>query len=261
MRGALRSALVGGALLLTLLPFAYLLLQSFALRWYFPALLPQEWTGRGWASALAPGTRLLEAAWGSVSTAALSALIGTLVALPAARLLARAPRAALRVLLLAPLVVPAFAALLGVQVVFLRLGLAGTRAGVVLAHLIPVVPYAVTLLTATFETHDERLEAQARSLGARRAQVLWFVTLPVLRAGVGVAFGLAFLVSWSEYLLTLTVGGGRVLTLPVLLLASAQGGDAALTAALAFVYVAPPLLLFLFGGARLWSGAAVGGRP
>ena len=57
--------------------------------------------------------------------------------------------------------------------------------------------------------------------------------------------------SWGEYLLTLIVGGGQVPTLPLLLLASAQGGDAALTAALSLVYVAPALLIFTLVAGRL----------
>ena len=61
-------------------------------------------------------------------------------------------------------------------------------------------------------------------------------------------------------MLTLLIGGGQVITLPVLLFAFANSGDNAITAALSLVFIAPALLLFLFT-ARYLTGrhTAVGG--
>ncbi|BDP44129.1 ABC transporter membrane protein (plasmid) [Deinococcus aetherius] len=249
-RRTLTAALILGAAL----PLALLLVWSFSLRWYYPALLPQEFSTRAWEALLAPSGQVSPALRGSTWVAGVTALLATLIALPAARQLARErplTRAVLGGVILAPLVLPAFAGVMGVQVAFIRLGLADTPAGVVAAHLIPATPYAAVLLTGTFEVYDARFEEVARTLGARRAQVFTRVTLPLLLPGVLVAALLAFLVSWSEYLLTLIVGGGQVSTLPLLLFASAQGGDYALTAALSLVYVLPALLIFTLVAGRL----------
>ena len=235
-----------------LLPFALLIVWSFSGRWYFPSLLPTEWSGRAWSDVLSPGSQLWSALWGSAWVATVSALLGTLLALPASRALTLAPLRR-RGLWTALLVLPSFASVMGVQVVFIRLGLADTRAGVVLAHLIPVTPYAVVLLSGVFGGYDPRTEEVARTLGAGRWATWWRVTLPILLPGVLVSLAFAFLVSWSEYLLTLIVGGGQVLTLPLLLFSAAQGGDYALTAALALVFVAPTVLLFAFLSPRLVS--------
>jgi len=70
------------------------------------------------------------------------------------------------------------------------------------------------------------------------------VTIPALAPGLAVAAAFAFLLSWSQYLLTLLVGGGRVLTLPLLLLGFQRGGDEAVAAALALVFIAPTLIVF-----------------
>lgn len=246
-----RAALALGLAVQALLPLALLLVLSFTRRWYYPALWPTEWSVQGWASLLAPGARLAEALGNSLAVALPSAWLGTLLAFPAARALARRPSSLLRTLLLAPLLLPPFAAVMGVGAVFVRLGLSDTRAGVILAHLLPVVPYAAALLTGTFQTLDPRLEETARSLGARPTQVLCRVTLPAVAPGLLACLAVCFLVSWNEYLLTLLIGGGAVLTLPVLLVASAQGGDTAVTAAAALVLVLPPLLLFGLLGTRL----------
>lgn len=251
-----RLLLAAGLGLGAALPLALLLVWSVAGRWYFPALWPGEWSLRAWTAALSPGTQTWAALWGSVWVGGLAAVIGTALSVPAARALREwrgAGRAWLQAALLGPLILPAFASVMGIQVVFIRLGLADTHVGVVVAHLIPVVPYAVVLLTGVFAGYDPRLEAVARTLGARPAQVWWRVTLPVILPGVLVTFLFAFLVSWSEYLLTLIVGGAQVLTLPLLLFSAVQGGDYAITGALALVYVLPTLLVFALIAPRVRS--------
>ena len=243
----LKATLSLGLGVSALLPVVLLAVWSFAGRWYYPALLPAEWSWRAWQSAFSPTSQIWTALWGSVWVASLTALLGTAIALPAARSLSLGTvrgSSWLSALLLAPLVLPSFASVMGIQVVFIRLGLADTRPGVVLAHLIPVVPYAVVLLSGVFGGFDTRLEQVARTLGANRTQVWWRVTLPAVLPGVLVSLLFAFLVSWSEYLLTLIVGGGQVLTLPLLLFSAVQGGDYAITGALSLLYIVPTLLIF-----------------
>lgn len=259
MRGGVRAArgLLAAVLAVSaLLPLLLLLVWSFSLRWYYPALWPTELSLRAWRSLFAPTSQLWAALGGSLWVASAVTVLAVLIALPAARVLAGAGRARgpATALILAPLVLPAFAGVMGVQVVFIRLGLADTRIGVVVAQLIPAVPYAVVLLTGVFQQYDARLEEAARTLGASKGRVFWRVTLPLILPGTLVAALFAFLVSWGEYLLTLIVGGGQVLTLPLLLFASAAGGDLAITGALALMYVLPTLLIFavVARGAQGW---------
>jgi putative spermidine/putrescine transport system permease protein len=71
------------------------------------------------------------------------------------------------------------------------------------------------------------------------------VTLPAIAPGVAVAAAFAFLVSWSQYLITLFVGGGRVSTLPLLLVSFLNGGNQAIGAALTLVFMLPTILVFM----------------
>ena len=162
-------------------------------------------------------------------------------------------------LILAPAIMPVIAVAMGIHVAFLRVGLADTKVGVILVHLIPVMPYMVLTLTSVFANYNLDYEGQARTLGARPWQVFIHVTLPAIWPGLMVGCLFAFIISWSQYLLTLLIGGGEVITLPVLLFAFANSGDNAITAALSLVFIAPALLLFLFT-ARYLTGrhAAVG---
>ena len=138
--------------------------------------------------------------------------------MPAARALAmysfRGRRACLWLLML-PLVASPVASTMGLHRVLLAYGLTETTAGVALCHLTVCLPYAVVALLGSFKRLDIDVESQARLLGAGPRQVWWHVTLPMIAPGVAVGFSLAFLVSWSQYLVTLFIGGGRVVTLPL----------------------------------------------
>ena len=128
---------------------------------------------------------------------------------------------------------------------FIRYRLADTHIGVILVHLIPVLPYMVLILASTFANYDADYEAQARSLGATWPQVIWHVMLPTIFPGMMVAALFAFIISWSQYILTLLIGGGSVITLPILLFATKGGGNLANTAALSLVFVAPAVAFLL----------------
>ncbi|MBK9050528.1 MAG: ABC transporter permease subunit [Chloroflexi bacterium] len=116
-----------------------------------------------------------------------------------------------------------FAVAMGIHVAFIRYGLADSLLGVILVHLVPVTPYMVLILASVFANYNPDVEGQARSLGARPRQVLWHITLPAILPGLVVGSLFAFIISWSQYLLTLLIGGRNVITLPILLFSFANG--------------------------------------
>ena len=161
--------------------------------------------------------------------------------------------------LLAPVIVPAIAVSMGIQVMFIRYGLADTIPGVVLVHLIPTIPYVVLVMGAVFANYDTSYEEQARVLGANPLRVFMHVTFPAVLPGLVVAAFFAFLISWSEYLMTLIIGGGIVITLPILLF-QFVGSDPSIAAALSLFFIAPAIVLMILTS-RYLSGdqSAVGG--
>ena len=231
-----------------LAPILYLFLASFAKQWYWPALAPREWSGRAWSHVLEPSSGIFFSVGSSVTIAVAVTLLAILIALPAGRALAlhqfRGKRMAIFILLL-PVVAPPLASAMGVHALFLQYGLADTWLGVVLVHLVPAVPYATLMLMGSFSHFDIDSEAQARSLGASPLAAWRYVTLPAIAPGLAVAASFAFLISWSQYLTTLFIGGGRILTLPLILIEFQRGGDQAITAALSLIFLGPTFLLFL----------------
>jgi putative spermidine/putrescine transport system permease protein len=88
-------------------------------------------------------------------------------------------------------------------------------------------------------------------LGASRLQIFFGVTVRMMMPGLVVAALFAFLISWSQYLLTLLIGGGKIITLPVLLFAAASGGDPSTIGIRALLFVLPPVLVIAFTAREL----------
>ena len=245
------------------LPLVPLVIWSFARGWYFPHLIPQAWSLRAWgyvfSRASQVGRGVLQGAVVAVSVTLLSLLVGV----PAGRALGLhrfRGKKLIQFLVLAPTLVPGIAAVMGIHVLFIKLRLTGTLLGVILVHLIPTTPYVAMVMTGVFANYNPDFEQQARSLGATPWQTFRRVTLPAIAPGILVSGMFAFIISWEQYLLTLMVGSGQVVTLPVLLFSSAGGSNHAVTAALALLLIAPSLLVLAFTARHLTGeSAAMGG--
>lgn len=250
---------IGGIVILVLLPILPLALYSFAGRWLYPDILPSDWSLRAWEYIGRERSGVLEATLTSLGIAGFVTAICIVLGVPAGRGLAAlnpGARAALEFLFFAPVIVPALAVALGLHIVFIRAGLADSVVGVVIAHLLPTLPYMVLVMTSTFAHSNNELEYQARTLGAGPIRAFLIIGLPGAVPGVLTGALFVFLISWSQYALTLLIGGGRVLTLPLLLFAFASSGDLAVTAALGLVFLAPAVLILTLT-ARFLTGRSV----
>lgn len=234
------------------LPLVPILIWSFAFRWYFPDLLPSEWGVKAWQYLLSPQAQTGQAFWNSSLVALAVSLISVIISLPAGRALGMhnfRGKSVVELLILAPAIVPTLAVAMGIHVWFIRYRLTDSYLGVILVHLIPVIPYTVLILAGAFAHYNPNYEAQARSLGATNSQSFLYVTLPILWPSIVVSGFYAFIISWSQYLLTLLIGGGEVITLPMLLFSFARSGNYAITAALSILFILPAML-FLFVASR-----------
>lgn len=247
------NALMHYGLLLTLAgllaaPFVAFLVNAFARQWFFPEFMPKNWTLEAWERVFAPQSEFLNALTNSSLIALVVTVIALLLGIPAARtigLYSFRGKSLIKFLLLLLVGVPPLSVSMGLTVNFLRWGLVGHWAAVALAHLVPVLPYVVLILSGAFTNYDVAHEQQARTLGAGPLAVFRYVTLPMISPSIMVAGLFAFLISWSQYLLTLLVGGGRVITLPILLFSSASGSNNTTIAVHALMFTAPVLLLLL----------------
>lgn len=256
---------VAGALLIAwlLLPLVPLAIWSVSRGWYFPKVLPAQLTWQAWSTALSPDVFRSLGLTAGIALAAAS--ISILAGVPAGRALGLhkfGGRRIVQALLLAPIVAPGIAVVLGIHAVFISLGLTNKVAGVILVHLVPTLPYTVLVMSGIFANFDPAIEGQARTLGATPAQTFRYVTLPAILPGIVISGLFAFLVSWSQYILTLTIGGGRVLTLPLLLFNFATSGRNDIAGALGIIYMLPGIIVLSLTARRLTGqGSFVAGLP
>ena len=244
------------------LPFIPLVLWSLSTRWFYPDLWPQEWGLRAWSYVFeTAGSQIAAALVQSVSVACVTALIAVGVGLPAGRTLGLYDfkgKDLVSVILLLPVIVPPLCVAMGLHLWFINLGLAETFWGVVLVHLTFCAPYAVFVMWGVFSNYNPEFEDQARSLGASRMAVTRKVMLPIIFPGIVVSALFSFLLSWSQYLSTLIIGGGRITTLPIMLFALMGSGDRPVAAAVSILFVAPALIVLMLS-ARLLGGSSVVG--
>lgn len=263
LAGLLRYLAVFVIVLSLVLPFFAFVINAFSFRWFFPQFIPQEWSLKAWENLVAPNSDVAEALVNSIVIAVGVTLISVIIGIPAARALGLYNFRGKRVvefLILAPTIVPPLAVSMGLNINFLRWGLAGSIPGVALVHLVPVMPYVVLTLSGVFANYNPEYEEQARTLGAGPLATFWYVTLPAIFPGIVVAALFAFLVSWGQYILTFLIGGGRIITMPILLFSAVPGGQNPDIAALSLVFIAPAVLILILTS-RYLSGesAAVGG--
>lgn len=244
------------------LPFVPLILWAFSQRWFYPAPWPQEWSVRAWRYLYhTSGSQIAGALVESLRVSGVTAVLSVVVAFPAGRVLGLRDfrgKDLVGVVLALPVIVPPLCVAMGLHLWFLRLGLADTFAGVVLVHLTFCLPYAVFVLWGAFANYNREFEDQARSLGASALRTVFAVTLPMVAPGAVVAGLFCFLLSWSQYLSTLIIGGGEVTTLPILLFALMGSGDRPVAAAVSLLFVAPAFTALLVS-TRTLSGEGLRG--
>lgn len=246
-----------------LLPLIPIFIWAFAGRWFYPDLLPQQLSLRAWEYVLSPASRAVDAAVVGGTIALIATVLSLLVGIPAGRAIGLyrfRGRGIVQFLILAPVIVPSLAVLMGIHIVFIRLGLAGTAIGVTIAHLIGTTPYVVMVMSSVFSNYNPEFEEQARTLGAGPVRTFLRVCFPMILPGVLVAGMFAFIISWGQYIVTLLVSGGRVITVPLLLVNFASATDKPVTAALCIVFLIPSILIIAVTSKYL-SGeeAALGG--
>lgn len=206
------------------------------------------------------GTSAVVAVWVTL----LSVLAGTANAFLLERARFRG-KAALSLLMLAPLVIPgvilgisilAFASRLaqfaddslGLELDFLRPGLPLVVAG----QFSYIVSIATLTIAARLKRFDATLEEAAYNLGASRAAVLFTVTLPYLRPALVGAAAISFLMSFENFNTTLMlVGSDPPLTI-MMYGRMREGASPVLNAVSLFLMAASALvaLLLLRGPAR-----------
>lgn len=148
-----------------------------------------------------------------------------------------------RTMFLLPMVVPAVVLGVGMQLLFVQLGLANTYLGVIVAHTVVAIPFVFVNVAASLEGIDRRVERAALSLGASPTTVFRRITLPLLAPGVISGAVFAFATSLDEVVLTLFVAGPNQRTLARQMFSSIRENISPAIASAAFLFIVGTILI------------------
>lgn len=180
--------------------------------------LPTNGPSLRWFRTIEQYPEFIEAFFQSLWLGTLSSTLAIGVSVPAALAIARyrfPGREAFAALFLSPLMIPHVVLGIAFLRFFTQVGLGGTFTGLVLGHLVIILPFALRLVLASAVGMDRTIEHAAISLGASAPRVFLRVTLPLILPGVASGWVLAFINSFDEVTMTVFVASPATVTLPV----------------------------------------------
>lgn len=227
------------ATILFILPFIPLIITSISFNFRWPDILPNEITDRAIKYVFYQNPKTYEAILNTLIIGISAIIVDLILSIPTAIALEKYEfkgKTIIKMFLFAPIIVPPFTAIMGMYTMFIKFGLTESIFGVVLSHILPTLPYMIKALMISFNTLDEALEEQAAILGARPIKRLYYIVFPHLLPSILAGASLTFLISASQYFLTLLVGGGKVVTLPIIMVPFINGGDRAIGSVYSLVF-------------------------
>ncbi|MBN9072466.1 MAG: ABC transporter permease [Rhizobiales bacterium] len=171
--------------------------EAYSTRWY-----ESYWNSSDWLRATRVSLTV------AFCTVLLTVPLGTAAAYAMTSVSPRAARF-LQIVLLLPMIVPGMLVAIGIFYIYIRFKLVNSLIGIVVAHTVLALPFAVMTVQAALQSFDFRQEQAAMSLGATRFGAFFRVTLPQIKAAV-ISSGLfVFIISLDEVVISLFIAGGE----------------------------------------------------
>ena len=197
---------------------ATVVVNSFGTRWFstwLPSGYTTRWYALAWNEFQLPSILLV-----TLQVVGAVVVISGLIGVPAAYAMARRDfpgKSLVMGLFLLPLLVPPITYGIPLATVLYQVHLAGSIWGVILANLVPTVPFVVLIMIPFVEQIDPRVEAAARVFGARTGRLFVHVLVPLLMPGILAALLLVLVRTIAMFELTFLTAGPTSQTLVVAL--------------------------------------------
>ncbi len=237
------SWLVGA---LCIFPLLFLAALSLSHRWQVPHILPTGFDPSRWQEVLTGQGQLGESLALSLTLSLSVATLSTVAGYLTSRAIAYSPHR--RQLLLLAYIPFAFSpVILGTCLLFLfiKLNLAGTVPGVILAQTLFSYGFAIVFFMSFWTPQKKAYEDLVHTLGGSTWDAYRHALLPLSTGMLLVCFFQCFLISWFHYGITLLVGSGKIKTLPLKVFDSIREANPYYAALAACLLVLPPFLLLL----------------
>jgi len=194
------------------------ILSSFGTRWlgtWLPAGFTDRWYFAAWSEFQLHDVLIVTFQIAFI-VVGLSGLLGVTAAYALARRDFPGKKLVMLLFLL-PLLVPPITFGIPLATVLYQAGVGGTFWGVVIANLVPTVPFVILVMIPFIEQIDPKIEAAARVFGANTFQLFIHVLLPMLVPGILAALLLVLVRTVGMFELTFLTAGPTSQTLVVAL--------------------------------------------
>ena len=141
-------------------------------------------------------------------------------------------------LIILPLIIPTMVSTMGLQFAFIKMNLIETILGVAIVHSVTTLPYYIQSMRAGYVTLNKDYINLGRVLGANVMQRFLKITLPIIYPSFLVGMSLVIIVSLAQYLVTFIIGGGQIMTLPILMMPYLVDGGVTNGTVYSIIYVA-----------------------
>jgi putative spermidine/putrescine transport system permease protein len=212
------SVLVGLCFANILALIASVVVDSFGTKWFgtwLPQSLTLHWYSDAWRDFGLSSVMLV-----TLEVAAVVVVVSIAIGVPASYALARREFPGKRIVMLLfvlPILVPPITYGIPLATVLYRVHLAGSLPGVILANLVPSVPFVILTMTPFIEQIDPKIESAARMCGAKTTAIFTRVLAPLLIPGILAACILVLVRTVGMFELTFLTAGPDSTTLVVAL--------------------------------------------
>lgn len=230
-------------------PLLNTFMLAFANVYQYPDILPSE-IGFQWWGFVLDQQNLIDSIMNSFFIAFVSTFLSLLICLPAAYALARFEFKGKKIIMFSFLFSNAFPKIglyTAMGILFYRLNLMGTLAGVLIIHIINTLMFMVWLPAGAFRSVHKQQEEAARDVGAGPFRTFVKVSLPLAAPGIAIASVYTFLGSLDEAQGTLLVGFPQIQTMATSMYGIIFSYPPAAGAVFALLLMIPSgIVLFLF---------------
>ncbi|MGL4913474.1 MAG: ABC transporter permease [Romboutsia sp.] len=234
----INKIILNSAIAMLIFPLTILIIWSFTNSWHWPNILPKEYSLRGVEYLIT--IHSIKAIINSIMISIIVVFITILISLPASRAISLYDfkgKKFCELLIMSPIIIPTVSIAMGIHIVFIKLGIANTIVGVVLVNILPCIPYAVRILSDVYNIMGDKLETQAKVLGASKFNTFRYITLPLIMPGIISASSMCFIISFGQYFLTYLIGGGVVVTYPMIMFPYIQSGDRTIASLYSLIFL------------------------
>lgn len=110
---------------------------------------------------------------------------------------------------------PELVVIIPLSVIYRRLGLYDTYAGIIWVYQLITLPLLIWVLRSYFEDISPDIEQAAMIDGYPWWRIFWNILLPLVRPGLAAAALLAFVFAWNNFIFPLVLGASNVQTVTV----------------------------------------------